>query len=256
MIKKLVILAGGRGTRFLEETHLIPKPMINIGNFPIVLHIMKYYSYFGVKEFIICGGYKVENLKHFFLNLNYFLNDVEIDYKSNKIKLLTKNDFEWNVKIIDTGLYTETGGRIKRIKNYIKNDENFYLTYGDGLSNVNLKKLAKLHIVSKKLATMTIVLPPGRYGAVETKKNLVTRFQEKPKEENKFINGGFFVLNKKIFNLIKNDKTIFENTVLKKLADLGQLQAYKHSGNWQSMDSLKDKIYLEELWNSNPFWKK
>ena len=256
MIETLVILAGGRGTRFLEETHLTPKPMINIGNFPIVLHIMKYYSFFGVREFIICGGYKVENIKKFFLNLNYFINDIEIDFKNTEIKLLTKNNFKWNVKIIDTGLHTMTGGRLKKIEKYLKNKNNFFLTYGDGLSDVNLRKLSKLHLSSKKIATMTIVLPPGRYGAVETNKNIVTRFQEKSKEKNKFINGGFFILNKRIFNFIKGNKTIFEDDVLKKLTKLRELQAYKHNGSWQSMDSLRDKIYLEELWNKNPFWKK
>ena len=191
MINKLVILAGGRGTRFLEETHLIPKPMINIGNVPIILHIMKYYSSFGVNNFIICGGYKVDNIKQFFLNLNYFINDIEIDYINTEVKLLTNNNYSWKVKVIDTGLHTMTGGRLKKVEKYLKNDENFFLTYGDGLSNINLSKLSKLHISSKKIATLTTVLPPGRYGAVETKNNTVTRFQEKPKDENKFINGGF-----------------------------------------------------------------
>ena len=185
MIKKLVILAGGRGTRFLEETHLTPKPMINIGNFPIILHIMKYYSSFGVKEFIVCGGYKVENIKQFFLNLNYFLNDVEIDYNNSEVKLLTKKEIEWNVKIIDTGINTMTGGRLKRVKKYLEKDENFFLTYGDGLSNVNLNKLSKFHQQSKNIGTLTIVVPPGRFGSVLTKGNKVTEFLEKPKDKNK-----------------------------------------------------------------------
>ena len=256
MIKKLVILAGGKGTRFLEETFFTPKPMINIGGLPIILHIMKYYSFFGVKEFIICGGYKVENIKTFFLNLNNFVNDIEINYNNNQIKFLTKNNFDWNVKIINTGFDTMTGGRIKRVKKYLVNDENFYLTYGDGLSNVNIRKLSEFHISHKKIATLTMVLPPAKYGAVEVKKNTVTKFKEKPKGDNKLINGGFFVLNKKIFKFIKNDKTIFEESVMKKLIKLKELQAYKHLGSWQSMDSLKDKKYLEELWNKNPFWKK
>ena len=150
MINKLVILAGGRGTRFLEETHLIPKPMINIGNVPIILHIMKYYSSFGVNNFIICGGYKVDNIKQFFLNLKYFINDIEIDYINTEVKLLTNNNYSWKVKVIDTGLHTMTGGRLKKVEKYLKNDENFFLTYGDGLSNINLPKLSKLHISSKK----------------------------------------------------------------------------------------------------------
>ena len=256
MINKLVILAGGRGTRFIEETHLIPKPMINIGGIPIILHIMKYYNYFGVKEFIICGGYKVENIKNFFLNLNNFINDIEIDYKMNEISFLTKNNLDWKVKIIDTGLHTMTGGRIKKIKKYLINDENFYLTYGDGLSNVNIRKLSKFHIAHKKIATLTMVIPPAKFGTVEVDKEIVTNFQEKPKGDNKLINGGFFVLNNKIFNFIKNDKSIFEEHVVKELIKLKELQAYKHIGFWQSMDSLKDKIDLEELWKKNPFWKK
>ena len=149
-----------------------------------------------------------------------------------------------------------TGGRIKRIKKYLMNDENFYLTYGDGLSNVNIKKLSEFHISHKKIATLTMVLPPAKYGAVEIRKDIVTKFIEKPKGDNKLINGGFFILNKKIFNLIKNDKTIFEESVMKKLIKLKELYAYKHTGSWQSMDSFKDKTYLEELWNNNPFWKK
>ena len=256
MINKLVILAGGRGTRFIEETHLTPKPMINIGGIPIILHIMKYYNYFGVKEFIICGGYKVENIKNFFLNLNNFINDIEIDYKTNEISFLTKNNLNWKVKIIDTGLHTMTGGRIKKIKKYLINDENFYLTYGDGLSNVNIRKLSKFHIDHKKIATLTMVIPPAKFGTVEVDKEIVTNFQEKPKGDNKLINGGFFVLNNKIFNFIKNDKSIFEEHVIKELIKLKELQAYKHTGFWQSMDSLKDKIDLEELWKKNPFWKK
>lgn len=256
MINKLVILAGGRGTRFIEETHLTPKPMINIGGIPIILHIMKYYNYFGVKEFIICGGYKVDNIKKFFLNLNNFINDIEIDYKMNEISFLTKNNLDWKVKIIDTGLHTMTGGRIKKIKKYLINDENFYLTYGDGLSNVNIRKLSKFHIDHKKIATLTMVMPPAKFGTVEVDKDTVTNFQEKPKGYNKLINGGFFVLNNKIFNFIKNDKSIFEEHVIKELIKLKELQAYKHTGFWQSMDSLKDKIDLEELWKKNPFWKK
>ena len=218
---------------------------------------MKYYSYFGVKEFIICGGYKVENIKTFFLNLNNFINDIEINFNNNEINFLTKKNFDWNVKIVDTGLHTMTGGRIKKIKKYINNDENFYLTYGDGLSNVNIRKLSEFHIAHKKIATLTMVIPPAKYGAVEVNnKNIVTKFQEKPKGDNQLINGGFFVLNKKIFQFIKSDKTIFEELVMKKLIKLKELSAYKHYGFWQSMDSLKDKLLLEEFWIKNPFWKK
>ena len=256
MIKKLVIFAGGRGTRFLEETNLTPKPMINIGPYPIILHIMKYYSFYGIKEFIICGGYKVEQIKNFFINLKFFLNDLEIDYEDSQINFLTKKKLDWKVKVIDTGLKTMTGGRLKKIKKYFKEDENFFLTYGDGLSNVNIDFLKKYHLKSKKIGTMTIVIPPGRFGAVETNKNIVTKFQEKQKDKSKFINGGFFVLNYKIFDYIKNSETVFEDDVLTKLSSIGQLQAYKHKGFWQSMDSLSDKLYLEELWKKKPLWKK
>lgn len=256
MIKKLVIFAGGRGTRFLEETHLIPKPMINIGSYPIILHIMKYYSSYGVDEFIICGGYKVDQIKSFFLNLRYFFNDIEIDYSSEEVKLLTNKIFNWKIKIIDTGLKTMTGGRLKKIKKYIKKNESFFLTYGDGLSNVNINLLEKFHSQHKKIGTITIVIPPGRYGAVQTKGNTVFRFQEKVKEKDGFINGGFFVFNDKIFDFIKNNKSIFEVDVLPRLSSLKQLEAYKHKGFWQSMDSLSDKIFLEKLWNNKPLWKR
>ena len=253
---KLVILAGGRGTRFLEETNLIPKPMINIGPYPIIFHIMKYYNHYGVKDFIICGGYKVEQIKNFFINLKVFLNDLDINYKTQKIKMLTNNNFDWNIKVIDTGLNSMTGGRLKKIKKYFDKDENFFLTYGDGLSNININSLKSYHLKSKKIGTMTVVIPPGRYGAVETKNNLVTKFQEKQKDKRKYINGGFFVFNYKIFDYLKNSQTILEEDVLTKLSSKKQLQAYKHHGFWQSMDSLRDKLYLEELWKKNPLWKK
>ena len=256
MIKKLVIFAGGRGTRFLEETNLTPKPMIYIGPYPIILHIMKYYNYYGVKEFIICGGYKVEKIKKFFVNLKFFLNDIEINYKNDQIKFLTKDNLDWKISIIDTGIKTMTGGRLKKIKKYINEDENFFLTYGDGLSNVDINLLKKCHFNSNKIGTVTIVSPPGRYGAVETKKDLVTKFKEKQKDKNRFINGGFFVLNYKVFKYIQGNKTIFEDDVLAKLSSINQLQAYRHRGFWQSMDSLSDKLYLEKLWKQKPLWKK
>lgn len=256
MIKKLVILAGGRGTRFLEETNLTPKPMINIGPYPIIFHIMKYYSFYGVKEFIICGGYKVEQIKNFFINIKYFINDIEIDFKNDQINLLTKNNFDWKIKIVDTGLNTMTGGRLKKIKKYFQEGENFFLTYGDGLSNININLLKKYHLKFNKIGTVTVVIPPGRYGAVNINKNIVKKFQEKQKDKAKYINGGFFVFNYKIFNHIKNNQTILEEDVLTKLSSMKELLAYKHHGFWQSMDSLADKLHLEKLWKKNPLWKK
>tara|TARA_B100001123_G_scaffold352801_1_gene404488 strand:- start:619 stop:1272 length:654 start_codon:yes stop_codon:yes gene_type:complete len=217
---------------------------------------MKYYSFYGVKDFIICGGYKVEQIKNFFINLKIFLNDLEIDYKNQQINLLTNKNLDWNVKVIDTGLKSMTGGRLKKIKKYFNKDENFFLTYGDGLSNININSLKRYHLKSNKVGTMTIVIPPARYGAVETKKNLVTKFQEKQKDITKYINGGFFVFNYKIFNYLRNSNTILEEDVLTKLSSINQLQAFKHHGFWQSMDSLRDKLYLEEVWKKNPLWKK
>ena len=256
MIKKLVILAGGRGARFLEETNLIPKPMISIGSYPIIYHIMKYYSFYGVKEFIICGGYKVEEFKKFFLNLNSLINDIEIDTSNNLVKVLNKESLNWNIKIIDTGIASLTGGRLKRIKKYIQKDETFHFTYGDGLSNINITKLIESHTKSKKIATVSSVLPPRKYGAITSKNNLVVDFQEKPLDEKNFINGGFFVLNYKIFEFIKNDKSIFEKDVLQKITKTKQLNTYKHLGFWKSMDTLKDKLDFEEIWKLNPPWKK
>ncbi len=254
MINKLVILAGGRGTRFLEETNLIPKPMINIGPFPIILHIMKYYNYYGINEFIVCGGYKVDIIKNFFVNFNNFLSDIEIDTFSNEIKLLSKKKLNWNIKIIDTGSKTMTGGRLKRIKKYINENENFHFTYGDGLSNININNLIKSHNKSKKIATVTSVLLQSKYGVIKSNKNNVINFREKPSEKNNFINGGYFVLNYKIFDYIKNNQSIFEESVIQKLVKSNQLNTYKHLGFWKSMDSLKDKLDLEDIWKKNPPW--
>lgn len=257
MIKKLVILAGGRGTRFLEETNLIPKPMIKIGPYPIIFHIMKYYNYYGVNQFIICGGYKVNTFKKFFLNLNNYLNDIEIDTSSNQINLLSNKSLSWNIKIIDTGINSMTGGRLKRIKKYINKNENFHFTYGDGLSNIDLKKLYKQHIKNNKIATVSSVLLPSKYGVIKSNnKDNVVNFQEKPSDQNNFINGGFFILNYDIFKHIQNDKSVFEENVIQKLIKLKQLNAYKHLGFWKSMDSLKDKLDLEDIWKKDPPWVK
>lgn len=233
---KLVILAGGLGTRISEETEFIPKPMIRIGQKPIIWHIMRYYSSFGINDFIICGGYKIQKIDQFFLK------------NSNK-----KN---WDVKVINTGKNSNTGERLFRVKNYLKNEKNFFLTYGDGLSDINLNKLQNFHVKSKSIGTLTAVFPPERFGVVEIKKNKVISFKEKPSGHGSRINGGFFVFNTKIFDYLKNDKTILEKSPLENLAISGNLSAFKHDGFWFAMDSLRDKKYLEERWNKNQApWK-
>lgn len=224
---KTVILAGGLGTRISEETKKIPKPMVKIGKIPIIHHIIKIYESYGFKDFIICGGYKYELISKYF----------------NKIKL------DSNIKVINTGIDTMTGGRVLKIKKYLKDDENFFLTYGDGVSNVNLKKLLKYHIKNRKLLTLTAVQPNMKYGIVKFSKDnkLINKFEEKPKKH--FISGGFFVVSAKIFKYIKNSKSIFEFDCLPKLAKKKLIVGYKHMGFWHSLDTMKDKINLNKIWN-------
>ena len=231
---KLVLLAGGYGTRISEETHKKPKPLIRIGNKPIIWHIMKIYSFYGIKEFIICQGYKGHMIK------------------KTLIKDVKKEG--WKVNFVNTGLKTMTGGRIKRIKKYIKNDDNFCLSYGDGLCNVNVKKLIKFHLKSKKIATLTAVKQPNRFGVLEiNKNNIIKEIKEKPMS---YINGGFFVLSKKIFKFLKNDRSIFEKDCLPKLSNKKQLMAYKHNDFWTCMDTLRDKIKINHLWKQKKCpWK-
>jgi len=253
---ELVILAGGKGTRISEETYLKPKPLIEIGDMPIIWHIMKFYSYYGIKNFIICGGYKCNLIKEFFYNYKFHTSDLFIDLKNNQRNFFTKKDDDWKINVINTGPDTQTGGRIKKIKKFIKGDS-FCLTYGDGLSDVNIKKLIKFHSQHKKLATVTVIKPSGKFGAISLKGNDVTKFHEKPDGDGNWINGGFFVLNKGIFSYIKNDKTIWEREPLEKLAQTNNLRAFKHRNFWSPMDTLKDKNYLENLWNSKKApWKK
>lgn len=250
-----VILAGGLGTRLSEETGTIPKPMIEIGNKPILWHIMKIYSSYGYKNFIICAGYKQDHIKEYFKN--YFIknSDVSFDLEKNKIIVHRKQSEDWNVTVVDTGLHSNTGGRLKKIEKLIK-EENFFLTYGDGLSNVNLDKLLYFHLKNKKYATLTAVRPEARYGILNIEKNLVTKFNEKPVSKDSWINGGFFVLNRKIFKYLKNYKTVWEQDPLKKITKQKKLCAYKHTGFWQSMDNLREKKILEKLWKKkNPPWK-
>jgi glucose-1-phosphate cytidylyltransferase len=253
---KLVILAGGIGTRITEESKLKPKPMIDIGGKPILWHIMKIYSSYGINEFIICCGYKGEQIKRYFAD--YYLNnsDIEFDLQNNKYKTIKKNNETWKVTTIDTGQKSMTGGRLARIKKYLKPNETFFMTYGDGLGSVNIKKLLSFHKKYKKLATMTIVRPPARFGIVKQKKNLVTNFVEKPAGDGSWINGGFFVLEKKALDLVNKDKDIWERKPLETLAKKNQLLAFRHDGFWKAMDTLRDKIVLDDLWNKKKApWK-
>ena len=252
---QLVILAGGRGTRISEESLLKPKPLIEIGGIPIILHIMKHYSSYGIKDFIICCGYKGEMLKEYFSNFGLYSSDITINLKNNKIKFHKKKIENWKGTLIDTGIDTQTGGRIKKIKKFV--NETFCLTYGDGLSDVNILDTISFHKKNKKLATMTTVQPAGRFGAVEIKGNYIKNFVEKPIGDGGWINGGFFVLNKKIFDYIKNDNTVWEKEPLSNISRENQLMSFKHRGFWHPMDTIRDKEYLENLWISpNCPWRK
>lgn len=247
---KVVILAGGYGTRISEETQNKPKPMIEIGGKPIITHIMQHYSSYGFNEFIICLGYKGYALKEYFGN--YFLHnsDVTFDYSTNTHLYHQTRAENWKVTLVDTGLNSMTGGRVKRIKSYISPGERFMLTYGDGLSNVNLSDLLKLHTREAKVCTVTAVSPPGRFGALAIDENEVTHFHEKPSGDGGLINGGFFVCEYSFFDYIIGDDCVLEQEPLKKLASTGQLAAFKHKGFWQPMDTLRDKILLEHLWET------
>lgn len=257
---KTVILAGGFGTRLSEETGVRPKPLVEIGDKPILWHIMKMYASYGHNEFIICCGYKGTMIKEYFAN--YFLqnSNLTFDLKNNKMEIHSNNTEPWKVTLIDTGADSMTGGRVKRIKDYVGN-ERFFLTYGDGVSDVNFDDLLDFHKKQQTLATLTAVQPPGRYGAfnLENKNNKISNFREKPKgngHETAWINGGFFVLEPKIFDYIEGDSTVWEREPMENLAKDDQLSAYKHDGFWQSMDSLRDKQVLENIWQGgNPAWK-
>ena len=236
---KLVIFAGGLGSRLSEETRLIPKPLVKIGNKPIIWHIMKIYSNFNIKDFIICGGYRYKQISDYF--------------KKNQKNVLKER---WKIKVVNTGLRTMTGGRLKRVSKLLTNEENFCLTYGDGLSNVNISKLIKFHLKHKKLATVLAVNPPARFGSLYLRKNLVKKFDEKPLVSKDWINGGFFVLSKKVIKFIKNDKTIWEKEPLKNITKKKQLVAYKHKDFWSPMDTLREKIILTKMWKNNKApWK-
>lgn len=258
---KTVILAGGYGTRISEETSIMPKPMVQIGNMPILWHIMKMYSSYGHTDFIICCGYKGHVIKKFFAD--YFLRKVNVtfDLKNNSMEVLSNSVEPWKVTLIDTGEKTMTGGRLKRIQEYVGN-ERFFLTYGDGVSDIDFDKLVDFHDKQKTLATLTAVQPPGRFGAfnLEQDNNLIENFREKPTggdgHGSAWINGGFFVLEPEIFKYIKGDETIWEREPMEALANKNQLSAYRHSDYWQNMDTLHDKNVLDKIWNQgNPPWK-
>jgi glucose-1-phosphate cytidylyltransferase len=252
---KVVILAGGFGTRLSEETDIKPKPMVEIGGKPILWHIMKIYSHYGFNNFVICLGYKGYVIKEYFANYFLHMSDVTIDLKNNKMEIHNVKAESWKVTLVDTGLNTMTGGRIKKIQSYIGN-ETFMLTYGDGVGNINIKELLDFHKKHGKYATLTAVQPSGRFGALDLNDSEIKAFKEKPKGDGAWINGGFFVLEHQIFDYIEGDETIWEREPLENLAKDGQLMAYKHKGFWKPMDTLRDKRELEALWQSgNPPWK-
>jgi glucose-1-phosphate cytidylyltransferase len=253
---KVVILAGGLGTRISEETTIKPKPMIEIGGKPILWHIMKIYSHYGINEFIICCGYKGYIIKEYFANYFLHQSDITFDMSKNEMKIHQERSEPWKVTLIDTGDNTMTGGRIRRIKNYLNENEDFCLTYGDGVANINIRELIKYHKSHGKIATLSSVFPQARFGSLEIEGNRVKNFVEKPKGDGALINGGFFVLNPKAVDYIDGDSSIWEQEPLNKLAEEGELMSFKHEDFWQPMDTLRDKHYLEKLWESNKApWK-
>lgn len=245
---KVVILAGGLGTRISEETQLKPKPMVEIGGKPILWHIMKIYSQQGFNDFIICCGYKGYVIKEYFANYHLHNSNVTFDFSNNSVTYSSNKTEPWNVSLIDTGDSSMTGGRLLAIKDYISANENFHFTYGDGVADIDLHKLIQSHRSSSCLATVTAVQQPGRFGALEiSESNRVSKFVEKPLISRNYINGGFFILSPKVLELIQNSHTVWEDEPLKILSSKNQLNAYKHSGFWQPMDTLRDKVYLDNL---------
>jgi glucose-1-phosphate cytidylyltransferase len=248
---KAVIFAGGLGTRISEETTLKPKPMVEIGGKPILWHILKTYSHHNINDFIICCGYKGYIIKEYFSNYFLHMSDVTFDMALNKMEIHQRHSEPWRVTLVDTGEHTMTGGRLKRIAMYLKDEEAFCLTYGDGVSDLNVTKLIAFHRKHKLLATLTAIHPPNRFGVLETNAEYdIVSFKEKPKNHKDLINGGFFVLSPKVLDLIENDATVWEQAPLRKLAESNQLKAFIHNGFWQPMDTLRDKNLLEELWAS------
>ncbi len=253
---KAVILAGGLGTRISEETSVKPKPMVEIGGKPILWHILKIYASHGINDFVICCGYKGYVIKEYFANYFLHMSDITLDMANNHMEVHQRYAESWRITLIDTGIDTMTGGRLKRVAPYVKDEEAFCLTYGDGVSDVNITQLVQFHRTQNVQATLTATLPPGRFGALDLQGNKVLSFKEKPKGDGAMINGGFFVLSPEVIDLIKDDTTIWEKEPLETLAQRQQLAAYQHTGFWQPMDTLRDKTYLEELWSSGSApWK-
>lgn len=251
---KAVILAGGLGTRLEEETVVKPKPMVEIGGRPIIWHIMKIYSQYGINDFVICLGYKGYLIKEYFANYFIHSSDLTIDIQKNEIDIHLINSEPWKITMVDTGDATMTGGRLKKIEKFV--DDRFLVTYGDGVADINISKLIKLHTKNRTIGTITAVQPPGRFGSLEIKNNKVTKFVEKPSGDSSWINGGFFVFEKSFFDLLDDDKTVLERGPLEKLANSGELSVYRHNGFWHPMDTIRDKNYLNEVWKNNPPWKK
>jgi len=253
---KVVILAGGLGTRLAEETEVKPKPMVEIGGKPILWHIMKIYSHYGFDEFVICLGYKGYVIKEYFANYFMHQSDITIDLKHHNTEIHDSKAEPWRITLVDTGHHTQTGGRIKRIQRYI-GKERFLLTYGDGVANVDINELVNFHHKHGRYATITAAKPPGRFGSLDLDQDdRVLKFQEKPKGDGAWINGGFFVLEPEVFDYIEGDETVWETKPLEKLANDGQLLAFKHNGFWHPMDTLRDKYYLENLWQTGKAaWK-
>ena len=256
-VHKVVILAGGLGTRLSEETAVRPKPMVEIGSEPIIWHIMKIYSAQGFNDFLICAGYKQNIIKEYFSKYVVNHSDIDINFKTGNIEILTPHHEDWNVKIVDTGMNTMTGGRLRRVRRFLEDDDKFLLTYGDGLSNVRLESLLNLHNRYRPIITATAVKPPGRFGALSLDgKDMVREFTEKPPGDRFWINGGYYAVSTEIFDYIKGDETPLEKEPLETIAKEGKMRALQHRGFWKSMDTMTDKRQLEELWNSGKApWK-
>lgn len=253
---KAVILAGGLGTRISEETHLKPKPMIEIGGRPILWHVMKIYSAHGINDFIVCCGYKGYVIKEYFANYFLHMSDITFDMQNNQMEVHQRNAEPWRVTLVDTGEDTLTGGRLRRVSDYVKNEDAFCFTYGDGVADINITQLVQFHKSHGKLATVTAVQPPGRYGALDVKNQVVSGFTEKPKGDGGWINGGFFVLSPKCLDYVEGDKSSWEGEPLVNIAKAQQLMAFEHGGFWQPMDTLREKNHLENLWDTGKApWK-